>query len=108
VNQPFVELDGEGIKASSGLDTWNCLWAQPEEDSRAATAKLKGGAGPHQSAAASETDYWRLLPESPGYQARKDGRGLGADVDLVGPGPAYERWKKMPEYQQWLSDTGQG
>jgi hypothetical protein len=25
------------------------------------------------------------------------------DVDLVGPGPAYERWKKTPEYQRWLS-----
>jgi hypothetical protein len=25
------------------------------------------------------------------------GRGLGADVNLVGPGPAYERWKKTPE-----------
>jgi len=22
-------------------------------------------------------------------------------VDLVGPGPAYERWKKTPEYQEW-------
>ena len=28
-------------------------------------------------------------------------------MDLVGPGPAYERWKKTPEYQQWLKDTGQ-
>ena len=37
----------------------------------------------------------------------KDGKDLGADVDLVGPGPAYERWKKTPEYQQWLKDTGQ-
>src|SRR5262249_17302040 len=32
---------------------------------------------------------------------------LGADVDLVGPGPAYERWQKTPDYQQWLKDTGQ-
>ena len=35
------------------------------------------------------------------------GKDLGADVDLVGPGPAYERWKKTPEYQQWLKDSGQ-
>ena len=28
-------------------------------------------------------------------------------MDLVGPGPAYERWKKTPEYQQWLKDTEQ-
>jgi hypothetical protein len=28
-------------------------------------------------------------------------------VDLVGPGEAYERWKKTAEYQQWLEETGQ-
>ena len=28
-------------------------------------------------------------------------------VVLVGPGRAYERWKKTPEYQQWLKDTKQ-
>jgi hypothetical protein len=51
--------------------------------------------------------HFRLLPQSPGYCAGKDGKDLGADVDLVGPGPAYERWKKTPEYQQWLKETGQ-
>ena len=40
-------------------------------------------------------------------QADTDGKNVGADVDLVGPGPAYERWKKTPEYQQWLKDSGQ-
>ena len=50
---------------------------------------------------------FRLHPESRGYRAGKDGQDLGADVDLVGPGPAYERWKKTPEYQQWLKDTKQ-
>ena len=50
---------------------------------------------------------FRLRPDSPGYRAGKDGKDLGADVDLVGPGPAYERWKKTPEYQEWLKDTGQ-
>ena len=52
-------------------------------------------------------DDFRLRPDSPGYRAGKGGKDLGADVDLVGPGEAYERWKKTPEYQQWLKDTGQ-
>jgi hypothetical protein len=52
-------------------------------------------------------DGFRLPPGSPGKKAGKDGRDLGADVDLVGPGAAYERWKKMPEYQEWLKRTGQ-
>ena len=48
---------------------------------------------------------FRLRADSAGYKAAKDGKDLGADVDLVGPGSAYERWKKTPEYQQWLKDT---
>jgi hypothetical protein len=51
--------------------------------------------------------HFRLLPQSPGSRAGKDGRDLGADVDLVGPGEAYERWKKTPQYQKWLEETGQ-
>ena len=50
------------------------------------------------------TDF-RLRPDSAGYRAGKDGKDLGADVDLVGPGLAYERWKKSPDYQQWLKET---
>lgn len=50
---------------------------------------------------------FRLRPDSAGYRAGKDGKDLGADIDLVGPGAAYERWKKTPAYQQWLKDTGQ-
>jgi hypothetical protein len=49
-------------------------------------------------------DY-RLLKDSVGYRAGKDKRDLGADVDLVGPGPAYERWKQTEAYKQWLRDT---
>jgi hypothetical protein len=48
---------------------------------------------------------FRLTKDSPGKSAGSDGKDLGADVDLVGPGAAYERWKKTPEYQQWLKDT---
>jgi hypothetical protein len=29
----------------------------------------------------------------------------GADVDLVGPGTAYARWKRTPAYRQWLKDA---
>jgi hypothetical protein len=50
---------------------------------------------------------FRLRPDSAGYRAGPDGKDLGADVDLVGPGEAYERWKKTPEYQEWLKETGQ-
>jgi hypothetical protein len=48
---------------------------------------------------------FRLRADSAGYRAGKDGKDLGPDVDLVGPGAAYDRWKKTPAYQQWLKDT---
>jgi hypothetical protein len=101
-NHPLIALEGTNLEASAGLDTWNRLWEQPEEDSRAGVAKFKGGADPRQFAAAGGADSWRLMLDSPGYRAGKDNHDLGADVDLLGPGPAYERWKQTPEYQQWL------
>ena len=52
-------------------------------------------------------EHFRLRPDSAGYRAGKDGKDLGADIDVVGPGAAYDRWKKTPEYQQWLKETGQ-
>ncbi len=50
---------------------------------------------------------FRLHPDSPGWHRGPGGRDLGADLDLVGPGPAYERWQKTPDYQAWLKRTGQ-
>ena len=52
---------------------------------------------------------WESAMSNPtaGYRAGPDGKDLGPDIDLVGPGEAYERWKKTPEYQKWLEETGQ-
>jgi len=44
---------------------------------------------------------FRLAPGSPGKGAGPMGKDLGADVDLVGPGEAYEKWKKTKEYREW-------
>jgi WD40 repeat protein len=54
----------------------------------------------------SPADF-RLQSGSPGYRAGKDGRDLGADIELVGPGAAYERWKQTAEYHQWLKGAGE-
>jgi WD40 repeat protein len=48
---------------------------------------------------------FRLAAGSPGKAAGPGGKDLGADVDVVGPGPAYERWKKTPYYQEWRKKT---
>ena len=48
-----------------------------------------------------------LHPMSPGKGAGASGRDLGADVHGLGPGKAYEQWKKTPAYRRWLAATGQ-
>jgi serine/threonine protein kinase len=50
-------------------------------------------------------DDFRLHPDGFGWRTGPGRRDPGADLDIVGPGPAYERWKKTPEYQQWLQKT---
>jgi len=48
---------------------------------------------------------FRLAPGSPGKGAGPGGKDLGADVDLVGPGEAYEKWKKTKDYATWCKEV---
>lgn len=91
------------------LADWKGFWGLEKLDSTRGQAKYLGGNLATKAKLTPELltpNDFRLRPDSAGYKAGKDGKDLGADVDLVGPGPAYERWKKTPEYQQWLKDTG--
>jgi hypothetical protein len=89
---------------------WDHIWGSGPAGSLEGRIRYHGGDllarlanGPGQLT----PDDFRLRPDSAGYRAGDDGKDLGADIDLVGPGPAYERWRKTPAYQQWLQDTGQ-
>jgi endonuclease YncB( thermonuclease family) len=87
-------------------DWFDCL--PPDIDPVRGPVRYAAGDIRSKLSAAPETvtpDDYRLLPDSAGYRAGKDKRDLGADVDLVGPGPAYERWKKTAEYRRWHKDT---
>jgi len=89
---------------------WNRFWGPPAGDAIEGIVRYQGGDLLSKLHAAPEklvTEDFRLRPDSAGYRAGKDGKDLGADINLVGPGPAFERWKKTPEYQQWLIDTKQ-
>jgi hypothetical protein len=92
------------------LDDWLRFWKAGDSGSAEGVIKYEGGNLLAKMQSAPErimpADF-RLRPDSAGYRAGKDKKDLGADIDLVGPGAAYERWKKTPEYQQWLKDTGQ-
>jgi hypothetical protein len=49
------------------------------------------------------TPDFRLEKGSPGHGILTGGKDLGANVDLVGPGTAYDNWRVTDEYRQWLA-----
>jgi hypothetical protein len=86
---------------------WEDFWSFPSSGSVQGEMRYQGGNLRAMSARDLEAlgaDGFRLVPQSPGAAAGPAGEDLGADVDLVGPGPAFDRWKRTPAYQQWLSD----
>jgi len=92
------------------VDEWKKFWGAPDADASEGKVRYQGGNLVAKLTGAPDRitpEDFRLRPDSAGYKAGKDGKDLGADVDLVGPGAAYERWKKTPEYQQWLKESGQ-
>ena len=92
------------------LDEWRQFSGSAERECIQGSVKFQGGDLLARAANAPEQltpEDFRLRPDSAGYRAGPDGKDLGADIDLVGPGPAYERWKKTPAYQEWLKDAGQ-
>jgi hypothetical protein len=106
--EPFLNLRVPPTGLLKNLTEWNAFWGLKDtgslqgpiffrDDPMALMREVPEDITP---------DDFRLLDGSAGYRARKDKKDLGADVDLVGPGAAYEKWKKTPEYQQWLADTG--
>jgi hypothetical protein len=109
----YLHGSGKGLEATKpikSLANWKQFWGSPETGSIKGQARYQGGDLVAKLRASPEKltpDDFRLRADSAGYRAGKDGKDLGADIDLVGPGPAYERWKKTPEYQQWLQDIGQ-
>jgi hypothetical protein len=95
-------------KKLTTLADWKEFWGSDEEDCILEQPRFRGGdimAMLRKNPQALTSEDLRLTDDSPGYRAREDGKDLGADVDLVGPGAAYERWKKTPEYEQWLNET---
>jgi hypothetical protein len=93
------------------LAEWRKFWKTDEADSIVGRVRYQGGdllSRVNHAPDQLTSEDFRLRPDSAGYRAGPDGKDLGADVDLVGPGEAYERWKETPAYQQWLKDTGAG
>jgi serine/threonine protein kinase len=98
------------LLAGQNLADWNRFWGLG--DTVAVRGDIRYRNGDLRSLALTQLEQvtaqdFRLADGSPGKGAGPGGKDLGADVDLVGPGPGYERWKKTPEYQEWLKRTRQ-
>src|SRR5262249_749103 len=85
------------LKPIKTLDEWRDFWKPGKTDAVLGPIPFRG-----RELIPEEAAPEKLAPED--FRLQAD--GLGANVDLVGPGPAYERWKATPDYQQWLADTG--
>jgi WD40 repeat protein len=98
------------LPAGGSVADWNRFWGV--RGSAAVRGKIRYRGGDLLSRALTQlqpvtAEDFRLQADSPGKGSGEGGRDLGADVDLVGPGAAYERWKKTPAYRLWVKDTGQ-
>ena len=106
----MFQLKDVQVGARKDLSEWKRLWSLSETGTLHGVIRFQGGdlfARAQSGGEPLTPNHFRLRPDSAGYRAEPDGKDLGADIDLVGPGAAYERWKKTPDYQQWLKDSGQ-
>jgi hypothetical protein len=96
VKEGFVESLSGGSTVK-GVEEWSRLWGRSEQSEKAARA----GEIPYKSNPSRRPNPQSASPED--YRLL-DG-AAGADVDLVGPGPAYEKWKQTPDYGEWRKRT---
>jgi hypothetical protein len=106
------QASGERIDVAKiiSLKEWTQFWGLPNGTVIGGKVEYEGGDLPRRAEAAPEQlkpDDFRLRSGSAGYRAGSDGKDLGPELDLVGPGAAYERWKQMSKYQEWLKRTAQ-
>ena len=93
------------MKTSAHQTAWDTFWAERIGESFEGPVHLHGEYVAERARIAPQrvtAEHFRLDRDSAGYRASADGNDLGANIDLLGPGAAYERWKKIPEYQDWL------
>jgi hypothetical protein len=96
------------ITSDDHLESWQQFLGHPEPGSIVGIIRYSRGDLRKKAALAPKQltpGDFRLGPNSAGYRAGPDGKDLGADIDLVGPGEAYQRWKQTPDYQQWREET---
>jgi len=90
------------------LADWKTFWGPSVADVSEGEVRFQGGdlfATQKQDVRLLRPSDFRLAKGSPGQGVRPGGKDVGPDVDLVGPGTAYEAWQKTPEYAEWQKHT---
>jgi Protein kinase domain len=91
-----------GGKPVKTLEDWQQFWGPgAEKDSSLGAIQFHGGEAKKLGPEALVGEY-ALKAGSPGSSTHPGDKDLGADMDFIGPGAPYERWKKTPGYQEWL------
>jgi hypothetical protein len=105
-----VQAATQPISGPGNLVDWSRFWGSESSDVMDGNVRYVGGdllAKLQSTPEKLMPDDFRLRSDSAGHRAGPDGKDLGADIDLVGPGAAYERWKLTPAYQEWRKETEQ-
>jgi serine/threonine-protein kinase len=86
------------------LASWDLFWELKATGSRAAPIRFVGGTGLRLQQALREAGPAACLLHPDTLKGLDDPlkQQLGIPADLVGPGAAYEGWKRTPAYQEWL------
>ena len=83
------------------LDSWLKYWKLENSGSRELKLQLRG------RLFTTLAEQRTLTPEDFRFQddvsAVGETENAGANLDVVGAGPGYERWRSSGAYQQWLS-----
>src|SRR5262249_9042270 len=106
----FRAHDGKFADRITDLKDWQVYWGLTDTGSQLGRLRFQGGNVKARKLSAPDrltAEDFRLHKDSDGKGAGEGGRDLGADVDQVGPGKAYEAWKKTAAYDTWLAATGQ-
>ena len=87
---------------------WNQFWTLTDTDSVEDLIRYQGGdlhAKARSSLGQLTPEDFRLRPDSAGYQGGPNGEDIGANIDFVGPGEAYERWQQTDAYRMWREEA---
>jgi serine/threonine protein kinase len=92
----------EGGRPVKTLENWEQFWGPAaEKESLTGAIKFHGSQANNLGPQALVGEF-ALQAGSAGSRTQPGKKDLGADVGIVGPGAPYERWKKTPEYKEWL------